>query len=299
MMGKKRCWRIVIWLATILALSLGLLGAYYRYITRSPAIPTNANAVLFKGITYIRDVRSYPRPLVIHLIFVDLKASGIKLLVTPANKTGKLPLRAQKTSSFCRAVEAQIAINGDFFTPWYSNSLWNYYPHIGDPVQVQGFAATQGRVYSHGFSTSPTLYLSQDNQASFTKPYTSIYNAISGNALLLKNGKVLRPPKWYSDHRDLQPRAALGLDKARRHLILAIVDGRQKGYSEGAALEEWARILREHGVVDALNLDGGGSATLVFEKQFRDVRCLNSPIDNHIPGRERPVANHLAIFALR
>jgi exopolysaccharide biosynthesis protein len=49
----------------------------------------------------------------------------------------------------------------------------------------------------------------------------------------------------------------------------------------------------------AMNLDGGGSSALVVEGPDRLPRVLNSPIDNLIPGRQRPVANHLGIAVRR
>jgi exopolysaccharide biosynthesis protein len=61
-------------------------------------------------------------------------------------------------------------------------------------------------------------------------------------------------------------------------------------------LAELAEIVIGYGGDTALNLDGGGSTTLVVEgKSGKPVR-LNSSIDNRIPGRERPVANHLGIY---
>jgi hypothetical protein len=45
-----------------------------------------------------------------------------------------------------------------------------------------------------------------------------------------------------------------------------------------------------------MNMDGGGSSTLVIENERGKSEVLNSPIDSHIPGRERPVANHLGVY---
>ena len=43
---------------------------------------------------------------------------------------------------------------------------------------------------------------------------------------------------------------------------------------------------------------GGGSSTMVIQDpQTGQYRVMNSPIDNYIPGRERPVGNHLGVFA--
>ena len=52
----------------------------------------------------------------------------------------------------------------------------------------------------------------------------------------------------------------------------------------------------DQGAFAAMSLDGGGSSTLVIEGQDGKPRILNSPIDNYIPGRERPVGNHLGIY---
>jgi hypothetical protein len=58
-------------------------------------------------------------------------------------------------------------------------------------------------------------------------------------------------------------------------------------------------IILAYGGYTALNLDGGGSTTLVMEGASGEPVLLNSPIDNRIPGRERPVGSHLGVFALR
>jgi exopolysaccharide biosynthesis protein len=73
------------------------------------------------------------------------------------------------------------------------------------------------------------------------------------------------------------------------------VDGRQPFYSEGATFAELADLLIDFGAHYAMSLDGGGSSTLVIEGEDGLPEILNSPIDSYIPGRERPVANHLGI----
>lgn len=61
--------------------------------------------------------------------------------------------------------------------------------------------------------------------------------------------------------REPHPRTAVGRT-ADGTLILMVVDGRQ-ARSRGATLDELARLMLDVGAVDALNLDGGGSSTLV------------------------------------
>jgi hypothetical protein len=136
--------------------------------------------VLFPGVTYVRETRQEPRPLVIHVVTVDLREPGVSLLVTPGDPKEELPLKARTTSQFLEEFDVQIAVNGDGISPWYSNSLFHYYPHPGDPVAPIGFAASQGTVYSSDTDAEPTLYLSRTGQARFNSPGGKAYNAISG-----------------------------------------------------------------------------------------------------------------------
>ncbi|HET7087321.1 MAG TPA: phosphodiester glycosidase family protein [Anaerolineae bacterium] len=282
-------------LLLILAVLLAASGAYSFWIAHRP-LPGNTRQVVFEGITYIREVRRSPRPIVIHVMRVELDAPGIRFLVTPGDPSPEDEIRARTTSQFVAEFDLQVAINGDFFTPWWSYGPWDYYPRVGDPIDVKGFASSNGAVYSGGESNDgPTLYLSAGNQASFDVPIGSVYNAISGNTIFLEDGVArVEPPEY---HFEPHPRTAIALDRARRTLILVVVDGRQPNYSEGISLAELAQILRDYGGDTALNLDGGGSTTMVIEGDNGEPVILNSPIDNLIPGRERPVANHLGIYA--
>ncbi|MEU5732256.1 MULTISPECIES: phosphodiester glycosidase family protein [Streptomyces] len=67
-----------------------------------------------------------------------------------------------------------------------------------------------------------------------------------------------------------QPRTMAGLD-AKGRLILATVDGRQPGVSEGFTLEEAARLMRSPGAVQALNLDGGGSTAMAVNGKLANI----------------------------
>lgn len=82
------------------------------------------------------------------------------------------------------------------------------------------------------------------------------------------------------------PRSLIGFDADTSHLYLVAIDGRSTK-SVGMTLAEAADFLRGIGVAHALNLDGGGSTTLVI-----DGRIVNSPSD---PAGERPVGNALLV----
>jgi len=183
-----------------------------------------------------------------------------------------------------------VAVNGDGFMLWHSNSLLDYYPHPGDPVTPNGTAASQGVVYATG--NESTLYLSAENAVSFSAPESVIYNAISGDRMLVENGA---PAASSLEDGTVAPRTAIGLDGSGQKLIIVVIDGRQPLYSQWATLAELAEIMMYYGADTAMNLDGGGSSTLVVQGPL-GPRVLNSPIDNNIPGRERAVGNHLGIF---
>jgi exopolysaccharide biosynthesis protein len=86
---------------------------------------------------------------------------------------------------------------------------------------------------------------------------------------------------------DPNPRTGVGVT-ANGSLLVVTVDGRQS-LSKGVSLEDFAAILKRYGAVQAMNLDGGGSTTMVA-----DGLLMNSVAST---GLERPVANALCVFA--
>jgi Phosphodiester glycosidase len=290
--GPLLVWRIGAGLAGLGSiLALATAGWTFWYTHRPQPLPTRSR--LFEGVHYIRDVRQHPRPLVIHVIRVDLDAPGLEFLVTPGDPGSARMLKARTTTGFLDEFGLQIAINTNYFYPFASNTPWDYYPKAGEPVDVCGIAASRGRTYSPSRWKDGTLYLSADNRASIDRPEGPIFNAIAGNGLLVKDGRSLAP----FEDADLYPRAALALDRPARTLILVAIDGKQPNYSEGATLEELAAILLEYGGHDAIRLDEGGSATLAAKGPDGRPLLLNCPINSRIPGFERPVANHLGLYA--
>jgi hypothetical protein len=289
MMSKR-----ILFLSLIILSFSVVCGTFAGYSIWSKFRPQPAaqNETIFQGVHYLRDVRNTPRSLVLHIITIDLRAPGISILVTPGAPGAAGPLPARTTGKFLDDYNLQLAINGDSFAPWFDNGFFSYHPHSGDRVDPVGYAASRGEPYSTATDAEPVLYFTQTSRAMFNSPPARIYNAISGNQMLVAKGKVL--PQ--SDDSP-QPRSAIGLDKNARRMILVVVDGRLPGYSEGVTLTELAQILVEAGAHEAMNLDGGGSSTLVREGALGRPVLLNTPIHNQIPNRQRPVGNHIGIFA--
>jgi exopolysaccharide biosynthesis protein len=250
---------------------------------------------MFDGaVTYYRRVYYLPRLVIAHVLAVDTKSKGFRMLVTPPDHSQGSPLDARTTSQFLQEFEVQIAINGDGFYPWWSRGPLDYYPQPGDPVTPNGYAASNGKIYSTGEATEPILYISRRGALSFREP-GRVVHAIAGDRYLVQGG--IKEAGLDTVERD--PRSAVGFNKNGRWLYLVVVDGRQPFYSAGATFDELADILLAHGAYFAMSLDGGGSTTMVIEGEDGEAVILNSPIDQYVPGRERPVANHIGIFLNR
>ena len=84
------------------------------------------------------------------------------------------------------------------------------------------------------------------------------------------------------------PRTAAGT-RPDGTIVLVTVDGRQPNVSVGMTVDELAALMLELGCADAINLDGGGSTTMVVQG-----RVVNNPSD---AAGERPVSDALLVFA--
>jgi hypothetical protein len=235
--------------------------------------------------------------MIAHVIVIDRKESNMEFFVTPADSSGDdLPLNARTTSQFLDEFGLQIAINGDGFSPWWSRSPVDYYPKVGEPVVPLGFTASNGDVYTEGVEDSvgvePTIYFSRNHYPSFNRRPNKVFTAISGDRMIVEKGEFVSG----LDDSERDPRTAIGINKNGRYLYLVVVDGRQPFYSDGATFTELAQLLIDQGANFAMALDGGGSSTMVVQAENGEPVILNSPIDNYIPGRERPVANHFGVY---
>jgi hypothetical protein len=112
-------------------------------------------------------------------------------------------------------------------------------------------------------------------------PLTPSTFAVNGRYQLLREGRIVAPTG--SDPFFARaPRTVAGTAADGRILLLTI-DGRRRT-SVGATLLEAAAVARSVGMVEAVNLDGGGSSTMSV-----DGHTSNKPSDGH----ERPVGDAL------
>jgi Phosphodiester glycosidase len=107
--------------------------------------------------------------------------------------------------------------------------------------------------------------------------------AIGGCPILLGHAPVAG-----LDTRERAPRSAVGVSPGGRRMYLVTVDGRQAA-SVGLTVAQFGKLLAEMRLDDAVNLDGGGSSTLVFR----------APGGGRGDDRQRPVGPVAAAGAQR
>ncbi|BCJ66728.1 phosphodiester glycosidase family protein [Polymorphospora rubra] len=196
-------------------------------------------------------------------------------------------------------------------------ALWGTYPRaraVSGASRVTEIAVVDGRVATVGgaagegaIPAGTTVLLGRDAGADALAalrpgdPVTVAYRpkpsdgselhaAVGGNHVLVRDGVAQNIGDV-----NPEPRTAVGFSADGRRMILLTVDGRQAD-SRGVTLTELGRMMVELGAHHALNLDGGGSSTLLArEPGAAAVQVENSPSD----GSERAVPNGLAIFAPR
>lgn len=106
--------------------------------------------------------------------------------------------------------------------------------------------------------------------------YTGVGNITGCGGTIMLNGEY-NPDGAINDR---APRTVIGKTSDGR-IIMMVIDGRQGNKNMyGADARELAAIMKAYGCVEAFNLDGGGSSTLVI-RQSGSFVVTNSPSDGH------------------
>ena len=111
--------------------------------------------------------------------------------------------------------------------------------------------------------------------------YSDFSHLIQAGPMLLSNGVAVTASESFNSSitEKQHPRTFVGVDASNR-IIWAVMDGRDPMHSMGGTIAETRWIAKSLGMINALNLDGGGSSTL----WWRGI-IANKPSD----GKERPV----------
>jgi len=247
------------------------------------------------GVTHRTIVRTQPTPLVAHIVAIDLAKSpgGLKVVA----ERGPDGLVAATVSRLAGLSGLVLAVNASFFQVPAGK-----YPVAGERADAVGGLIIDGEAVAPkgpGLGLINAGLCLDGRNVRVEKGFEckgACYGLASG-PLLLWHGEAVDTEFADRIFKSLRhPRTAVGVDSAKQKAWLLVVDGRQPGVSEGATLDDLKQMLKDEGAVDALNLDGGGSSVLVARSPDGSLKVLNVPIHDHIPGRERPVANHLGVY---
>lgn len=284
----------------IFGLSLfGIAISFSAAIAAEPTIPAHCAR---SGWEYRRVDLTEPVPNRAHLLRVDLQSGKVRagVIVAP-DPDDAGPAEAALTNPLKLGDDPQIIafVNAN---PWDAipdaegrrNRRW----YAGQPVDISGLAAAGGIIRSPPQRGYPSVWFDDMGRIRFdeTAPAESIRDGIAGFGWLVRAGKPCVEPGG-----PRHPRTAVGVDKENRGLLLAVVDGRRPGFSEGMTLHELATLLAEHGCSSAINLDGGGSSAMALRTADNVLRVINSPSDRILGVQSvvRPVPVVLTISAVK
>ena len=181
------------------------------------------------------------------------------------------------TSDMAENNNAVLAINGDYYG-----------------ARQSGYVIRNGKLYRDTSGNRDALVIQKNSEFKFvSESETSASELLQDGALqafsfgpvLLNNGEV---SVGENDEVGMamasNPRTAIGY-LGNNHYVFVVSDGRTSE-SAGLSLYELASFMKELGVKDAYNLDGGGSSTMVFKGEI-----INNPTTSGRSGEERAVSD--------
>ena len=188
-----------------------------------------------------------------------------------------------------RGVDVLAAFNADFFDMFGDCAPSGLC--IKDGVIV---ANPQSERYFFGVKKDGTHVI--DTLAGKPRLLEEWEQVVCGLNLLLEDGKICDVSVGEFFGSRTHPRTIVGLTEDDRVVIL-VIDGRRPWHSNGATLHECALLLKEHGAVRGVNLDGGGSSTFIVKTEDGTRKMLNHPADLHRPFDDliRDVFNSILI----
>jgi len=280
----------------LIGVVLGLAGACSRpfVVAPLPALPfavDSTRAEIIAAGAVRRYIHSPTGPWAIHVLEVDLNRCLAAVAVKGADSAAGRIKTTTMLSELARRVHVLGGVNADFF------SLAN-----GRPVNL---LVVDGRVLTPpgvqpvlAFDSSGTPHITTFRIAGTTLTPFHPMEAVGGRPAILRDSVILATVDSFgqaSFNVGRNPRTAAGIARNGRRLLLVVVDGRQAPHSDGMSLRELANLMLVLGARDAINLDGGGSSTLVYAdpKNNGALAIANRPSDKE---GERAVGDALAII---
>lgn len=216
----------------------------------------------------------------IHIAKINLNCKTVRLVGTDPHDKGLT------VSEFAAKYQTQVAVNANFFAK-------NLTPNglvITDKKAWKGSRDNRSQTFFACDGKNNCL-IETKNQVTKIDPKWQIavsgwpyYEQQSGRFECGASNKTACTKDIFTGK---HPRTMLGLDEKNKLLYLVVVDGRQLTF-RGMDLYELAELATELGVTKAINLDGGGSSTMVVNGE----RINSLPM---LQSEERKVGNHLGV----
>ena len=258
-------------------------------------------------VDYHHDVREDPK-LHLHVVTIDLTDPSVRLEVHPCGpdpdgEGGPWQMTLNTVRETARARGLDVAVNGNFFAPRGAvNVGGRRVPYFGGNwARAIGWLVSDGRIIS-AQPAEASLVVAADGRVRvgrFERLPADARHVVSGSQQILTGGKL-------TARGDVRaPRTAVGVSADGARLVLLVVDGRLVSHSVGMSELELGQEMLRLGCADALNLDGGGSSTLVMRDAGDPAKLnvVNRPSDGHdlaVPlSVERSVACVLGVRVAR
>lgn len=224
----------------------------------------------------------------INIVEVDLnkRMYKSKIIVTVPYKI---------TSEAAHEQNAIAAINGSYFNEKEENSVC-YLKVDKEVIDTTIAFELSYRVNGAIFEKNGKIKIKPWEKANEKLKYNRKETILASGPLMLNEGKVCDFSMCNKKFIETKhPRSAICITKDNK-LILITIDGRFPKQAEGINIPELTHLLKVLGGKYALNLDGGGSAT-IWAKDAPENGVLNSPYDNRKFDHygERKVANVIVI----
>lgn len=247
---------------------------------------------LYDGIDFMRCESTSPIQKVC-VLRIDTENKDLEFYTTGRHsdyKDTESETLRETAVDFLRENDMLAAVNANFYSPFNATTRTTR-----GPSNVIGLAISDGVLVSAPDGTSSSFIVNSNGVKSIREihdedPLDGIRTAVAGRPIILKDGEIVK-----QNDESVHPRTAVGISKDNRYVYFMTIDGRQV-QSIGATLENEAKWLKKAGAWDGLNLDGGGSTTMVIRTPEGETKVLNSPIGNaNIKGYLRNNANHIGV----
>ena len=267
------------------------------------------SATVATTLPYTVERLNLPGPVAGVLVKVNLIDPRVRVTVALADDRdpdgdGPCVGQLETTSQVARKHDFDITLNASFFAVAEARDMAGqkiqYF--VGNCGWPQGWHFSNGKLHGKPKAASlrATMIVHADGKISLADAVENLPAdtefAVSGNAMMLKDGVSTPPAKDEARH----PRSAVGLSADAHTLYILAIDGRQESHSRGVTLGELANIFIQLGAHNAINLDGGGSTSMVIKDLGTGAFAIaNQPSDLStlkLPVRfERPVMDVLGI----